>query len=88
MRSQAEGWRALRWNDLGTDTVAVAAPALPADWKPRDADAGFTVDEIEYRLADKPIIRTASANEAAAARWLMADPKIRSEHPKFRPDPT
>ncbi len=69
----AEGWRALRWNDLTArpDLIGAAVPAPPFSAAPRDAAAGLTVDEAALALR-KFDVRAAAPNEAG--RWLLADP--------------
>lgn len=51
-----EGWRSMLWTDLDPKLLGVEIPKLPRDWKPRDAQRGMTVDEVELRLA-KPEIK-------------------------------
>jgi hypothetical protein len=51
-----EGWRALTWHDLEKRRSLlgeeVPADPVPAEWgTPRDPDAGWSLDEIELRLA-------------------------------------
>jgi hypothetical protein len=61
----AEGWRPVKWKEIDTTLVGGDLPhvELPADWRPRDADYGWTLDEVELNL-DKPEVHKSLSPES------------------------
>jgi hypothetical protein len=65
----SEGWRLLSWADLQERPELSGygqVPDVPEGWAPRDAKAGFTVDEVELLLEAFPVRKIAGRWEVKA----------------------
>jgi hypothetical protein len=94
--SSAEGWRPLTWHDLEKDRrlLGEAAPAVDfrentpdgeKDWgQPRDANVGWTLDEIEMRLNRPETHRTLDGDTHDALRAVLSKLERRAADPSMK----
>jgi hypothetical protein len=67
-----EGIRPLTWEDVGKRTDLFGdnvPPAAPEDWKPRDPEAGLSVDEVELQLSK---FEVRDGSDEGSAKWQIA----------------
>lgn len=84
-----EGWRALTWNDLTDKQYLMNEPApavtLPPDWgEPRDPQAGWSLDEIELRLAREEAHANLDPDTKDALRDVLSKLEQRAADPAMR----
>lgn len=81
-----EGWRPISWFDLTPALLGAEVPKvnLPAEWVPRNLEAGMTLDEIELRLARAETHQTLRAETHAALRDVIEKLELRGKDPALR----
>ncbi|HLJ93669.1 MAG TPA: hypothetical protein VKU02_10815 [Gemmataceae bacterium] len=70
-----EGWRALRWSDLGPNLLGSDAPSvpLPEDWQQ------WSVDRIESQLENREVVATLNGDMVSALRNVFERLEERAE---------